>query len=194
MKSQDTDKSSLGLMSLAGKLPSLSILVNAGFWESLGLSALPAFHRRALLVIFPLLLLLILLPWSTSTESVVTPQAPTTPERVSVPLTTTPLDKQSTVTPTKVADELREKVWVTYQVRSGDTLTQVFRANNLQMEDLNELIRVEGSDKPLSNLSPGQLIRYKLTKGGDIDILQVERSDGSVMFFRLSQGGFGRSN
>ncbi|KOO09935.1 lysine transporter LysM, partial [Vibrio xuii] len=68
-----------------------------------------------------------------------------------------------------------------------------FRTSGLPMSDLNALVKVEGSDKPLSYIKKGQLVRYKLDEDGKLDILQLEKSDQSVMFFRLSDGGFGRS-
>ncbi len=61
------------------------------------------------------------------------------------------------------------------------------------MSDLNALVNVEGNDKPLSQIKAGQLVRFKLAKDGSLDILQLEKSVQSVMFFRLSDGGFGRS-
>lgn len=76
---------------------------------------------------------------------------------------------------------------------SGDTLSQVFRNNELPLTDINALVKVEGSDKPLSQIQVGQLIRFKLAENGQLDILQLERNNQSVMFFRLSDGGFGRS-
>ncbi|MEF1291248.1 LysM-like peptidoglycan-binding domain-containing protein, partial [Vibrio sp. M260118] len=48
-------------------------------------------------------------------------------------------------------------------------------------------------DKPLSQIKKGQLVRYKLAENGQLDILQLEKRNQSVMFFRLSDGGFGRS-
>ncbi|GAL23296.1 hypothetical protein JCM19235_93 [Vibrio maritimus] len=37
------------------------------------------------------------------------------------------------------------------------------------------------------------MIRFKFNQEGSLDILQIERGDQSIMFFRLSDGGFGRS-
>jgi hypothetical protein len=87
----------------------------------------------------------------------------------------------------------RNGSWKEYIVQRGDTLAKVFRANELSMSDLNALVNIEGLDKPLSKIQAGQLIRYKLTAQGELDILQLEKSGASVMFFRLSDGGFGRS-
>ncbi|MBD1557314.1 lysine transporter LysM [Vibrio sp. S9_S30] len=85
------------------------------------------------------------------------------------------------------------EAWKEYIVQSGDTLTQVFRSNELPIADLNALVKIEGIDKPLSKIREGQLIRFKLNDDGQLDILQLEQKSASVMFFRLSDGGFGRS-
>ncbi|MCV5942416.1 cell envelope opacity-associated protein A, partial [Escherichia coli] len=73
-------------------------------------------------------------------------------------------------------------------MKNGDTLAQVFRNNQLSMADLSALVKIEGSDKPLSHIKQGQLIRFKLSEKGQLDMLQLEKSDHSVMFFRLSDG------
>ncbi|EDL52519.1 hypothetical protein VSAK1_01769 [Vibrio mediterranei AK1] len=91
------------------------------------------------------------------------------------------------------SDQAVETNWREYTVKKGDTLAQVFRKNQLSMADLNSLARIEGSDKPLSRIKQGQLIRFKFSPEGNLDILQIERGDQSIMFFRLSDGGFGRS-
>jgi cell envelope opacity-associated protein A len=88
---------------------------------------------------------------------------------------------------------LESNAWREYTVQKGDTLSQVFRINELPMSDLNSLVKIEGTDKPLSHIQQGQLIRFKLAEDGNLDILQLERNGQSVMFFKLSEGGFGRS-
>lgn len=155
----------------------------------------PQFHRQALSVLIPVTLLLIVIPWP-SPDLGDQNSSERTPVRVEVGLNTTPLDNVA-MTPesrTKQASEaLVRSAWISYTVKQGDTLAQFFRENNLPMSDLTGLIAIEGSDKPLSNIRPGQLIRYKLNKEAQLDILQLEKTGQSIMFFRLSNGGFGRS-
>lgn len=170
---------------------------------------LPKFHRRALLVLVPVLLILFLLPVPDSAPE--SEPSLSEPARVEVRVNTTSLSEQQDATPStdiqsaddKQADRsapqsatpkvTRNGSWKEYIVQSGDTLAKVFRANELSMADLNELVKIEGLDKPLSKIQAGQLIRYKMTAQGELDILQLEKSGSSVMFFRLSGGGFGRS-
>ncbi|PJC85776.1 lysine transporter LysM [Vibrio sp. HA2012] len=163
------------------------------FWQQL-----PRFHQRALMVLVPVLFLLFVLPVSEPQSDV--PEAEEN-RRVTVDVDTTSLSQQQEAKPavkhttenTVQPQVTRNGSWKEYEVQSGDTLAKVFRANNLPMADLNALVQIEGLDKPLSKIREGQLVRYKLTSDGSLDILQLEKGGTSVMFFRLSDGGFGRS-
>ncbi|UXI01048.1 LysM-like peptidoglycan-binding domain-containing protein [Photobacterium sp. TY1-4] len=84
--------------------------------------------------------------------------------------------------------------WQSYQVKQGETLANIFRDKSLPLGDLYAVAAIEGKDKPLSRIKAGQLLRYKQTAGGDLDVLQIEsRSGEPVMFFRRSDGSFVRS-
>lgn len=146
---------------------------------------LPKLHRRVLSVLIPLELLLMVVPMPTFVN-----EEPSTEQRISVNVNRVGLSSQ-------LSEENKapqSKMWHQYIVKSGDTLAEVFRSNSIPMADLNALVRIEGSDKPLSHIKAGQLIRYKMTTKGDLDILQLEKGDQSVMFLRMSDGSFGRSN
>ncbi|EEX94944.1 cell envelope opacity-associated protein A [Vibrio orientalis CIP 102891 = ATCC 33934] len=147
---------------------------------------LPKLHQRALTVLVPLLLILLVipLPEPQQQEETATPS-----QRVEVNINTRSLSEQKNAQQQSLASD----AWKEYEVKSGDTLAQVFRNNGLAMSDLNALVKVEGSDKPLSRIKQGQLVRFKLEDSGQLDILQLEKNNQSVMFFRLSDGGFGRS-
>lgn len=151
---------------------------------------LPKLHQRALMVLIPIVIVLIVLPTPTPEESesnmlVVNEE----PARIEVAVNTTSLSEEGTTKPSVTTTD----AWQEYTVQSGDTLAKVFRANSLSMADLNALIAIEGLDKPLSKIKAGQLVRFKLASEGHLDILQLEKSGSSVMFFRLSDGGYGRS-
>ncbi|MEZ9230113.1 LysM-like peptidoglycan-binding domain-containing protein [Vibrio amylolyticus] len=149
---------------------------------------LPRLHQRALMIVFPLVVILLILPSGASdSEAEVTETAPN--QRVEIAINTQGLSEQSELKSPSVKSE----DWSEYTVQTGDTLAKVFRTNGLPMADLNALVLVEGNDKPLSRIKQGQLVRYKLATDGKLDILQLEKSKDSVMFFRLSDGGFGRS-
>ncbi|HAS6349149.1 lysine transporter LysM [Vibrio sp. IRLE0018] len=147
---------------------------------------LPRLHQRALYVLVPILLILLVWPASEPKQQELVTKAP---QRVSLDIDTTGLSEQRT----QEQKSLKSVAWKEYLVRDGDTLSQVFRNNQLAMSDLNALVRIEGDDKPLSQIKQGQLVRFKLNDAGQLDILQLEKGATSVMFFRLSDGGFGRS-
>ncbi|WGW00633.1 LysM-like peptidoglycan-binding domain-containing protein [Vibrio sp. YMD68] len=146
---------------------------------------LPKLHQRALTVLIPGLIILLLLPSVAIKETVKTP----TKERVEIAINTQGLSAQSG----QKSSSPDSEVWNEYTVKTGDTLAKVFRINELPMSDLNALVEIEGGDKPLSRIKQGQLVRFKLSEDGRLDILQLSKSKDSVMFFRLSDGGFGRS-
>lgn len=148
---------------------------------------LPKLHQRALMVMVPIVLLLLLIPFPEQQTETIDSE----PKRVSIDINAKGLSEQ-TLSGTGNVDPTSNE-WQEYRVKSGDTLAHVFRSSGLSMSDLNALVKVEGADKPLSYIKKGQLVRYKLNEDGKLDILQLEKSDQSVMFFRLSDGGFGRS-
>ncbi|MCG3766580.1 lysine transporter LysM [Vibrio cincinnatiensis] len=154
------------------------------FWQRL-----PIYHQRALMVLIPLVVILLIAPWPSTDPSVQKESPQSSHQRVAIAVNTQGLSEQNKEPSAPVA----EKAWHEYIVKQGDTLSQVFRSNGLSMSDLNALVQIEGGDKPLSQIQRGQLIRFKLTTDGQLDILQLEKNNQSVMFFRLSDGGFGRS-
>ncbi|WP_146449210.1 LysM-like peptidoglycan-binding domain-containing protein [Vibrio kanaloae] len=171
------------LLQLKVKLSSLDIKkVKATVTQTW--QALPKLHQRLLMVITPIVLVLLFVPLPEPKVEVV----PST-SRVALEIDTVGLSKQQNTksTPSESSS------WQEYLVKQGDTLAQVFRNNDLPLSDLNALVRIEGSDKPLSQIRKGQLVRFKVAETGQLDILQLEKGDTSVMFFRLSDGGFGRS-
>lgn len=154
-------------------------------------NSLPNFHRKALTVLSPLMVVLFLWPVS---ESIEDPTASvTSTERRGVELNTRGLSEQRIQVANESDEPPKANSWREYEVKGGDTLSNVFRANKLPMSDLYALAAVEGVGKPLSNIKKGQLLRYKLNKSGELDMLQLEKEGSSVMFLRLSDGSFGRS-
>lgn len=172
-------------------------MIHSSFWrKTLELWArLPVYHQRTLMVLVPLLLVLLLLP--SSDKPIQEAQVAASSARVTVPINTQGLSQQQRVEASQpsVISPISEpeKTWQEYIIKQGDTLTHVFRSNNLPLSDLNALVRIEGNDRPLSQIQQGQLIRFKLNVDGQLDILQLERNNQSVIFFRLADGTFGRS-
>ncbi|MGP8307175.1 LysM-like peptidoglycan-binding domain-containing protein [Vibrio sp. YIC-376] len=154
------------------------------FWQRL-----PKFHQRALMVLVPLFVLLFIMPMPKNTEEIVEQSQPVEHQRVTIDLNAQSLSQQRT----SQNSGPKSENWKEYQVKNGDTLAQVFRNNQLSMADLSSLVKIEGSDKPLSHIKQGQLIRFKFSGDGQLDMLQLDKGDHSVMFFRLSDGSFGRN-
>ncbi|MFA0568138.1 MAG: LysM-like peptidoglycan-binding domain-containing protein [Vibrio gallaecicus] len=151
----------------------------AAFW-----ALLPSLHRKLLLVLAPIVIILFFIPVPEASKD---PQEATS--RVELEISTVGLSEQAGAK----QQPLQSNDWREYLVQQGDTLAQVFRNNKLSQADLNALVKIEGQDKPLSQIRKGQLVRFKLQESGQLDILQLEKGTSSVMFFRLSDGGFGRS-
>ncbi|KAB2823824.1 LysM-like peptidoglycan-binding domain-containing protein [Aliivibrio finisterrensis] len=185
------------------------------YWQRL-----PQFHQKALRILVPVTFVLILLP-SGAEEAVESIQPTMIPapemQRQSVSLNLKGLSEQEAAlrnTPSaydvekeNIEAEPEKKItevkasqstqtsakWHDYQIQAGDTLYQVFRKNNLSLTELNKVVKIEGADKPLSNIKKGQLFRFKLNPQGELDILQIERDNQAIMYFRMSDGNFGRS-
>ncbi|MGB1321131.1 MAG: LysM-like peptidoglycan-binding domain-containing protein, partial [Vibrio gallaecicus] len=145
---------------------------------------LPKLHQKLLMVLAPIVIVLLFIPLPEANVE----QPPQT-SRVELEINTVSLSDQKSAE----QQSLKSNHWREYLVKQGDTLAQVFRNNDLPMADLNALVQIEGVDKPLSQIRKGQLVRFKLAESGKLDILQLEKGETSVMFFRLSDGGFGRS-
>jgi len=150
-------------------------------------SNFPTVHKRVLIGLIPIIFILSIIPIPHSQNMGI---KPTESKRIPLTLMHQNENAQYELQETKA---IESSAWITYTIKNGDTLSKVFRHNDLSISDLNALIRIEGSDKPLSNIKPGQLIRFKFSHSGQLDILQLEKGNKSVMYFRLSDGGFGRS-
>lgn len=84
--------------------------------------------------------------------------------------------------------------WQDYRVQKGKTLAQLFRDNNLQANDAFIMAKVEGAEKPLSNLRQGQKVRLKANAKGEVQLLETTASDGKTYSFaRLSDGSYYRT-
>lgn len=149
---------------------------------------LPMLHRRLLLVLIPVVFVLLLLPSNSKPSLPISDVA--TSGQVKIPINTQSLSTREQLHQQKVVEA--EAAWQDYTVKQGDTLSQVFRVQGFPMSDLNALVRIEGDDQPLSRLRQGQLVRFKRTSEGKLDIIQLDSPKGEVIFFRLSDGGFGR--
>ncbi|MEM6160188.1 LysM-like peptidoglycan-binding domain-containing protein [Erwinia sp. P6884] len=152
---------------------------------------LPSFHRRAIIIAVAVILLAFLWPASSPEQ----PQRPVTaggqPE-TRVPMQAELSDQQPDAgqPSAPVASPDTQGEWRAYQIASGQTLAQLFRDNNLPVNDVFAMAQVEGEDKPLSTLHTGQAIRIRQSAQGTITGLTVTTDQGEVLFTRQPDGSF----
>lgn len=84
-----------------------------------------------------------------------------------------------------------EQQWRGYRIGSGKTLAQLFRDHNLPAQDVYAMAKVEGEDKPLSNLQSGEMVQVRQNANGVVTGLTIESgSETQVLFTRQPDGSF----
>lgn len=154
---------------------------------------LPPGHRRGIILAIIVILLAFLWP----APSPVQPQRPITADSSSgteVPMQAEINDQQPETpqAPAKTSND-SQGTWHSYQISSGQTLAQLFRDNNLAVNDVFAMARVEGDDKPLSNLKTGQAVRVRQNAQGVVNGLTVDTDNGQILFTRQPDGSFIRA-
>lgn len=142
---------------------------------------LPYFHRRWTLIFGIILLLALLWPYSSEKQPF-----PVTQQENSVPLQAelqNGTQQQHAVEPEPAGN------WQRYQIQPGQTLAQLFRDNNLPVNEVFAMAQVEGNDKPLSNMKAGQEVRIERDTNGVITALSVTTADNSQVLFRRQADG-----
>lgn len=145
---------------------------------------LPALHRRGIVIALLVLLLAFLWPSSTPQYPIERPAGNSSND---IPLQAEIYDNKQ---PPK-ADSQGE--WHSYTVASGQTLAQLFRDNNLPVNDVFAMARVEGDDQPLSALKDGQQVKVRQNAQGVVTGLTVDSGNGPVLFTRQPDGSFIRA-
>jgi cell envelope opacity-associated protein A len=139
---------------------------------------LPYFHRRWVIIFGAILLLSLLWPYSDDNAR----PFPVTSQENQIPL-----QAQLQNDGQQTAGESDN--WQRYQIQAGQTLAQLFRDNNLPVNEVFAMARVEGNDKPLSNLKAGQEVRVERNANGVITALSVTGADNSEALFRRQNDG-----
>ncbi|WP_432322529.1 LysM-like peptidoglycan-binding domain-containing protein [Yersinia enterocolitica] len=154
---------------------------------------LPLFHRRWIIIATTVLLLALLWPVSRDNTNNTFP--------VSAPSTDMPLQAQlqgnlDAPPPPTVASPQTPPLqgnWQSYQIQAGKTLAQLFRDNNLPVNEVFAMAQAEGNDKPLSNLKAGQEVKIMLDAQGVVAALAIETTNNTeVLFTRQSDGSYRR--
>ena len=139
---------------------------------------LPYFHRRWVIIFGAILLLSLLWPYSDDNAR----PFPVTSQENQIPL-----QAQLQNDGQQTAGE--SDSWQRYQIQAGQTLAQLFRDNNLPVNEVFAMARVEGNDKPLSNLKAGQEVRIERNANGVITALSVTTVDNREALFRRQNDG-----
>lgn len=153
---------------------------------------LPPAHRRGIIAALIVMLLAFLWPVSTPRDNA--PQPVNQQAGKEVPLQAEIYDKPPGSQPAQPVQPTEDNdQWRSYQIASGQTLAQLFRDNNLQVNDVFAMARVEGDDKPLSSLHSGQQVKIRQDNNGVVTGLTVEGENGPVLFTRQPDGSFLRA-
>lgn len=161
------------------------------------MSPLPYAHRRG--IIISVLVILLALLWPYTPENTYAPSQPQQP--TSIPMQADLRNDQGRTTqmaqPEPVQPQANDNsaTWRSYQVQSGQTLAQLFRDNNMAVNDVFSMARVEGAEKPLSTLKTGQEVKIQRDAQGVVKALQVTTEQNvTITFVRQSDGSFQREN
>lgn len=170
------------------------------------MSPLPYAHRRWIIISALVVLLALLWPYSPpNTYSPSQPQQPT-----SIPMQadlrndqgrTTQIvqPQQEQIAPQQQAaseppQQAEQGNWQTYRVQAGQTMAQLFRDNNLAVNDVFAMAQVEGDQKPLSTLKAGQEVKIQRNAQGAVTSLQITTEQNTtVLFTRQADGTYQRS-
>lgn len=195
------------------------------FNNEVNMGKFPGLHRRAILVIA--VIVLVVFFWPTSENNGPSPQSSALTQDLPVPIapsisTTDPIDQTALPSaqeslnadkdpnaPTQgssitnnndgeVTSDLQTqdqaKTWQTYTIKEGQTLAQLFRDNQLPVNDAFAMAKSEDQQKSLSQLRSGQTIRLQRNPQGDVSMLEVTNSMGAVITYtRLSDGSYYRT-
>lgn len=150
---------------------------------------LPFPHRRGIIAAVVVILLAFLWPSPSSQQKPVTPlQSGSTGTEIPLHADIAGEFPQNSHTQ---ADS--QGKWRTYTIASGQTLAQLFRDNNLPVNDVFAMAQVEGSDKPLSTLHTGQQVKIRQNATGVVTGLTLESANGEILFTRQEDGSFLRA-
>ncbi|GLX65217.1 hypothetical protein KMU_32590 [Proteus vulgaris] len=113
---------------------------------------------------------------------------------IEAPTTNDPEGNIAQTTPQQDTQSTPAQTWQTYTIKEGQTLAQLFRDNQLPVNDAFSMAKSEDQQKSLSQLRSGQAIRLQRNPQGDVSMLEVTNSAGTVITYtRLSDGSYYRT-
>ena len=84
---------------------------------------------------------------------------------------------------------LQSQPWITTKVRSGDSLSKIFKRNGLHANDAYQLVRLNEA-KVLLKIQPGQEIKLKKDKQGEFALLQYQPNIFDILTVRFRDDKF----
>ncbi|WP_315975544.1 OapA family protein [Pantoea dispersa] len=179
---------------MASETPSRIPAVLQRIWHLLDnvrwMDPLPPLHRRGIVIALLVMLLAFLWPASTPQYPVERPAESSGKE---VPMQAEIYDNNAQPPQNTTPKSDAQGEWHSYTVASGQTLAQLFRDNNLPVNDVFAMARVEGDGQPLSALQSGQQVKIRQNAQGVVTGLTVDSSNGPVLFTRQPDGSFIRA-
>lgn len=179
---------------MASETPSRIPAVLQRIWHLLDnvrwMDPLPPLHRRGIVIALLVMLLAFLWPASTPQYPV---ERPAESNGKEVPMQAEIYDNNAQPPQNTTPKSDAQGEWHSYTVASGQTLAQLFRDNNLPVNDVFAMARVEGDGQPLSALQSGQQVKIRQNAQGVVTGLTVESSNGPVLFTRQPDGSFIRA-
>lgn len=113
---------------------------------------------------------------------------------IEAPTANDPAGNVTQTTPQQDTQSTPAQTWQTYTIKEGQTLAQLFRDNQLPVNDAFSMAKSEDQQKSLSQLRSGQAIRLQRNPQGDVSMLEVTNSAGTVITYtRLSDGSYYRT-
>lgn len=113
---------------------------------------------------------------------------------IEAPTANDPEENVAQTTPQQDTQSTPAQTWQTYTIKEGQTLAQLFRDNQLPVNDAFSMAKSEDQQKSLSQLRTGQAIRLQRNPQGDVSMLEVTNSAGTVITYtRLSDGSYYRT-
>lgn len=147
---------------------------------------LPNFHRRWVIIFGTILLLSLLWPYSDNSA----PRSFPVSNQENRALMQAQLLNNGAQQPQQQQPTTEDSAnWQRYEIKTGQTLAQLFRDNGLPVNDVFAMAQVEGRDKPLSNLKAGQKVRIERNAHGVITALAITMTDNSEALFRRQTDG-----
>lgn len=98
--------------------------------------------------------------------------------------------KVESISTLETKEKLETPVWKQHNIQKGETLYSLFRKYNLNLSELNKVLKEEKASKLLSQLNKGEIFRFKLNQQGDLTAFQIKRKASVVTYLKDVNNNF----